>query len=92
MGKEYLGTVKSHKQWLNMSGVVQPDSAHTQSDNQDSMFPEHSVTLAKNYCRNPDNSDGVWCYTTDPNTEWEYCNIPLCRGELFNTQIIINTR
>ena len=27
-----------------------------------------------NYCRNPDNaSGGAWCYTTDPNTRWEYC-------------------
>lgn len=28
-----------------------------------------------NYCRNPDNeSGGIWCYTTDPNKRWEYCN------------------
>ena len=23
-----------------------------------------------------------WCYTTDPNTRWEYCNIPIC-GKAF---------
>ena len=28
-----------------------------------------------NYCRNPDSEDGgVWCYTTDPNVKWEFCN------------------
>ena len=30
-----------------------------------------------NLCHNPDSSapDGPWCYTTDPNVRWEYCNI-----------------
>jgi hypothetical protein len=28
-----------------------------------------------NYCRNPDGEEkGVWCYTTDRNRRWEYCN------------------
>merc|ERR1719210_1426744 len=26
-----------------------------------------------NYCRNPDGSDTIWCYTTDPGTRREYC-------------------
>ena len=31
--------------------------------------------LDHNFCRNPDSADGgVWCYTTDPNVEWEYCS------------------
>ena len=31
--------------------------------------------LDHNYCRNPDSADGgVWCYTTDPDVEWEYCS------------------
>jgi len=49
-----------------------------------------------NYCRNPDGSaGGAWCYTTDPKTRWENCDIdckspppppampvapPLCNG------------
>ena len=27
-----------------------------------------------NFCRNPDNSGTIWCYTTDPNKRWEYCD------------------
>ena len=27
-----------------------------------------------NYCRNPDGGSGIWCYTTDPNKRWEYCD------------------
>nr|XP_055041438.1 apolipoprotein(a)-like isoform X2 [Misgurnus anguillicaudatus] len=34
--------------------------------------------LDENYCRNPDNERAPWCYTTDPQTEWEYCNVPNC--------------
>ena len=32
-----------------------------------------------NYCRNPEGR-GVWpwCYTTDPDTRWEYCSVPAC--------------
>merc|ERR1719426_273627 len=26
-----------------------------------------------NFCRNPDESETIWCYTTDPTTPWEYC-------------------
>ena len=30
-----------------------------------------------NYCRNPSSEDGgVWCYTTDPDVKWEYCDVP----------------
>ncbi|CAG2185610.1 PLG [Mytilus edulis] len=37
----------------------------------------------KNYCRNPDETDRPWCYTSDPETRWEYCGIDLC-GECSN--------
>ena len=38
-----------------------------------------------NYCRNPDHEpDGIWCYTTDPYTRWEYCD-PLPFTETNNT-------
>ncbi|CBY32759.1 unnamed protein product [Oikopleura dioica] len=34
--------------------------------------------LETDYCRNPDKSPRPWCYTTDPDIRWEYCNIPNC--------------
>ncbi|XP_008522207.2 hepatocyte growth factor-like protein isoform X3 [Equus przewalskii] len=37
--------------------------------------------LDDNYCRNPDGSERPWCYTTDPQTEREFCDLPLCGSE-----------
>ena len=34
--------------------------------------------LDNNHCRNPDNERMPWCYTTDPDTRWEYCKVPTC--------------
>jgi hypothetical protein len=32
-----------------------------------------------NYCRNPDGRDTVpWCFTLDPEVDWEPCDIPEC--------------
>jgi len=34
--------------------------------------------LVENYCRNPDGEDTIWCYTTDDNDRWDYCDpVPL---------------
>ncbi|XP_076976893.1 apolipoprotein(a)-like [Tamandua tetradactyla] len=43
---------------------------------QPSKFPNKNLNM--NYCRNPDGEPRPWCYTTDPNKRWEYCNIPRC--------------
>lgn len=34
--------------------------------------------LDDNYCRNPDGSERPWCYTTDPQMEREFCDLPRC--------------
>ncbi|XP_066300222.1 uncharacterized protein [Branchiostoma lanceolatum] len=34
--------------------------------------------LEQNYCRNPDGTDNLWCYTTDIRTRWDYCDVPVC--------------
>jgi len=34
--------------------------------------------LWSNYCRNPDGFTSAWCYTTDPSTRWELCDVPTC--------------
>ncbi|XP_063687199.1 plasminogen-like [Bolinopsis microptera] len=36
-----------------------------------------------NYCRNPDNEPaGAWCYTTNPDKRWDYCDVPKCPSTL----------
>ncbi|XP_048734636.2 uncharacterized protein LOC125650402 [Ostrea edulis] len=40
---------------------------------------KHGFThLPKNHCRNPDGEPHTWCYTTDPKTRWEFCDLPQC--------------
>ena len=38
------------------------------------------ASIHENYCRSPDSEDAItpWCYTTDANVRWEYCDIPIC--------------
>ena len=54
-------------------------------------FPEKSLLAAENYCRNPTGSRSPWCYTTDPDKEWDYCDILPCNGstEIMREIIII---
>jgi integrin beta 3 len=43
-------------------------------------LPDETLSDAGNMCRNPNQkADGPWCYTTHSDTEWEYCDIPLCK-------------
>uniref|UniRef100_A0A3P8Y9C5 receptor protein-tyrosine kinase n=1 Tax=Esox lucius TaxID=8010 RepID=A0A3P8Y9C5_ESOLU len=38
---------------------------------------------AENFCRNPGGeNEKPWCYTTNPNIRWEYCNVTKCEGKL----------
>uniref|UniRef100_A0A8C5PUH9 Plasminogen n=1 Tax=Leptobrachium leishanense TaxID=445787 RepID=A0A8C5PUH9_9ANUR len=37
--------------------------------------------LIKNHCRNPDGEPRPWCFTTNPNKRWEFCNIPRCTSQ-----------
>ena len=34
-------------------------------------------TVDNNYCRT-NGEDRPWCYTTDPDVRWEFCNLPVC--------------
>jgi len=70
------------------AGLVSQTSSGRKCQNWNDQTP-HSHELASygnhNYCRNYDfgASDaplGVWCYTTDPNIKWEFCDqIPVCQ-------------
>ncbi|TNN42854.1 Plasminogen [Liparis tanakae] len=45
--------------------------------------------LEGNECRNPDGDvNGPWCYTTDRNKKWDYCQIPDCAGLKCGTPVI----
>ena len=44
------------------------------------MFPvDGSVAKAENKCRDPDGTGTPWCYTTNKDVKWEYCDIPICK-------------
>ncbi|CAH1799471.1 unnamed protein product [Owenia fusiformis] len=78
LGNEYQGKLsvtrsgKTCQRWNRQS-------PHEHSRNDTSTFPDDNLKDANNYCRNPDNEpEGLWCYTTDSNTRWEYCNVQQC--------------
>ena len=53
---------------------------HGHTRNNPTMFPDKTLEEAENFCRNPDNEpDGPWCYTTNLEKRWEYCDIPHCQ-------------
>lgn len=50
---------------------------HSNSPHEHSRKKESYPTtgLDRNYCRNPDGEKTIWCYTTDPNTRTEECDV-----------------
>ncbi|XP_078612843.1 plasminogen-like [Branchiostoma floridae x Branchiostoma japonicum] len=71
-------------------GIVSVTATGRTCQRWDSQTPhQHTLTavnhpssgLEQNYCRNPDGLSGVWCYTTDPGTRWEYCDVPSCEWQ-----------
>ncbi|XP_049913613.1 plasminogen [Epinephelus moara] len=62
-------------------------SPHTHN----SFTPQSHPTkgLEGNSCRNPDGDvNGPWCYTTDRNKKWDYCQIPDCAGMDCGTPVV----
>ncbi|XP_046367076.2 uncharacterized protein LOC124142560 isoform X2 [Haliotis rufescens] len=53
-------------------------SPHAHSHTDISKFPDDNLEDAANYCRNPDGKYGLWCYTNDPDVEWQYCPVRNC--------------
>ena len=54
---------------------TQTPHEHTQGP---SNFPEKNLSLAEDYCRNPDGEPHPWCYTTDRRHRWKLCDVELC--------------
>ena len=79
-GHDYTGTVNTTSSgrqcqaWSSNTPHV-PSSWYTNAS-----FPDGSISAAENYCRNPCPAcqDGVWCYTMDPATLAEICDVPAC--------------
>ncbi|KAG8583052.1 hypothetical protein GDO81_008263 [Engystomops pustulosus] len=73
-GENYRGRVAKTKSGLEcQSWNSQKPHAHGY---QPERLPEKN--LINNYCRNPDGEPRPWCFTTDKNTRWEYCDIQRC--------------
>ncbi|XP_029663491.1 uncharacterized protein LOC115235691 [Formica exsecta] len=59
------------------------------TDITDANFPEKSMKLVKNYCRNPTRDPrGPWCYTLEPTVIDDECDIPLCNYKVRNISSI----
>ncbi|CAG0890889.1 unnamed protein product [Darwinula stevensoni] len=81
-GREYIGKIsetESGKECLKWD-----TQANRTFDDFLEMFPYdmHFSNLDtwshQNYCRNPSGRERPWCFVTDEDTEWEYCDIPMC--------------
>ncbi|CAG0904427.1 unnamed protein product, partial [Darwinula stevensoni] len=85
-GKEYVGTkdvTETGKPCLDWSS--QPYGMPWDFFNQKMHFSEHFLNLNpsihKNYCRNPAlYREKPWCFVSDADIEWEYCDIPFCHN------------
>ena len=57
----------------------------------DNMYPEGNISLAHNYCRNPDSNwdESLWCYTTDSQLRWDHCDVPYC-SEYMCDSLVLN--
>ncbi|CAG0888819.1 unnamed protein product [Darwinula stevensoni] len=84
-GKEYFGTkdvTEMGKPCFNWES--QPYGMPWDFFNQEMPYPDHFINvdpaIHKNYCRNPSlYREKPWCFVTDSDIEWEYCDIPICR-------------
>ena len=80
-GTNYFG-----RQTMTASGRIcqywSRQQPHAHNYTVDEEFPDKTVVAASNYCRNPDQRvEGPWCYTQDPDVQWETCNLMPCQGK-----------
>ncbi|XP_009288273.1 PREDICTED: plasminogen [Aptenodytes forsteri] len=82
IGKDYRGTEAKTRR-----GIPCQKWAEKTPHNPNYTPEKHpSAGLDENYCRNPDGDEsGPWCYTTDPATRFDYCNIPECESQVTHT-------
>ena len=70
--------------WTKNGRTCQPWTAqepHKHNYGGDDKFPlDGSAADAENTCRDPSNDGTLWCYTTNKDIRWEYCDIPICES------------
>ncbi|CAH1786992.1 unnamed protein product, partial [Owenia fusiformis] len=77
-GRDYTGKVAQTKYGL-LCQRWDAQTPHSHGKTDPNNFPDLTLSDANNYCRNPDGEPGgPWCYTTDPEVRWQYCDIPYC--------------
>ncbi|XP_019633273.1 PREDICTED: uncharacterized protein LOC109476710 [Branchiostoma belcheri] len=72
-GRSYAGRVNRAgdrlcQRWDSQTPHIHPHTPQAHPD----------AGLEENFCRNPDNKDRPWCYTTDPTLRWDFCNVMEC--------------
>ena len=72
---DYRGTIAETETGKTcMRWDVQDPHSHTRTP---ANYPSSGLE-DNNYCRNPDGEPRAWCYTTDPESRWEFCEVPRC--------------
>lgn len=72
---DYRGTISSTASGKTCQ-AWSSQNPHTHSRSE-AAYPNGGVGN-HNYCRNPDNNERAWCYTTNSNVRWEFCDVPKC--------------
>lgn len=68
-GKKYFGTINVTK-----TGIpCQRWDSQTPHKHKFDELADH-----ENYCRNPDEDNGPWCYTTNDTQRYDFCPVPHC--------------
>lgn len=64
------------------TGTVSKTKAGVECQAWNDQSPHHhdvGTEMEHNHCRNPDGKPGLWCYTKDSNTTWDFCEVKKCR-------------
>jgi len=80
-GASYRGCQTKTKSGRTCQGW-EVQSPHTHSRTA-SRYP--GFGLSSNYCRNPDGEPTIWCFTTDPEKTWEFCEVKKHCDETIST-------
>ncbi|XP_078603281.1 uncharacterized protein LOC144877248 [Branchiostoma floridae x Branchiostoma japonicum] len=73
-GASYRGTVSMTE----TGKTCQRWDSHTPHGHEYTTAKYPSSGLEENYCRKTSDWTEVWCFTTDPSTRYEICDVPVC--------------